>query len=263
MKNIIIITFTFLLFASCEKIIELEYKENQSQIVIDGDISNETGPYFVKITKSIALSEIGDNPTIDNAMITISDDAGNSETLMLEGNGLYSTSSIVGVEGRTYVLSVEIEDKTYTAQSTMPLQVPFDSIKVEKLEFLGGTEYNIIPIYLDPIEIGNYYRFELTVNGEFVKEHYIQNDEIRNGLVNTLRLEINGDDLVLKPGDDISVVMQCIDSNVAPFYTTLILMEDSGPGGGTTPANPPSNISNGALGIFSAHTVEMQNITIQ
>ena len=144
----------------------------------------------------------------------------------------------------------------------MPQQVPFDSIKVEKLTITGEVAFNIIPVYKDPIEKGNNYRFLLSVNNKLINQHFIQNDEVRNGLVNTSRLEINDEDLKLKSGDTVDIKMQCIDKNVALFYTTLALMADSGPGGGTTPNNPPNNISNSALGIFSAHTVAAKRVTI-
>src|SRR6266498_820571 len=262
MKTIVSIIFIALLFTSCEKTVDLDYKNNQSNIVIEGDITNEAGPYFVKIMKSINLPATENYPTIDNAVVTINDDAGNSETLIPQGNGMYHTTLLNGVEGRTYTLTVKTENQTYTAQSTIPQQVPFDSIKVEELVIFGDTEYNLIPIYGDPISKGNNYRFVLSVNNKLVNQHFIQNDDIKNGVVNTLRLEINDEDLKLKTGDSVNIEMQCIDNKVASYYTTLALIADSGPGGGTTPNNPPGNISNGALGIFSAHTVETKSITI-
>jgi hypothetical protein len=145
----------------------------------------------------------------------------------------------------------------------MSKRVPFDSIKAEKITFMGETEYNIIPVYNDPIEKGNSYRFVLSLNNKLLNQHFIQNDEVKNGLVNTLRLEINDDDYKLKAGDSISIERQCVDKKVAAYYIALALMADSGPGGGTTPNNPPGNISNGALGLFSAYTVERRNVTIQ
>ncbi len=262
MKNIVSIIFIALLFTSCEKTVDLNYKDNRSNIVIEGNITNEAGPYLVKLMKSINLSATENYPTIDNAAVTINDDAGNSETLIPQGNGVYRTTTLNGVEGRTYTLTVKTENQTYIAQSTMPQQVPFDSIKVEELVIFGDTEYNLIPIYGDPISKGNNYRFVLSVNNKLVNQHFIQNDDIKNGVVNTLRLEINDEDLKLKTGDSVNIEMQCIDNKVASYYTTLALIADSGPGGGTTPNNPPGNISNGALGIFSAHTVETKSITI-
>jgi hypothetical protein len=256
MKNIFSIIFIAMLFTSCEKTVDLKYKDNRPKIIIEGNITNEPGPYFVKITKSISLADTGNYPTVDNAVVTINDDAGNTETLTFQGNGVYRTTTLNGVVGRTYTLNVTAENQTYTAQSTMPQQVPFDSIKVETVVFTGETEHNLIPIYHDPIPKGNNYRFVLSVNNKLINQHLIQNDEIKNGIVNTLRLEINDDDLKLKTGDQVAIKMQCIDKNVALYYTTLVLMADSGPGGGTTPTNPPGNISNGALGVFSAHTIQ-------
>ena len=264
MKNRICLIMLSILITSCEKVIDLDYKSNQSAIIIEGNISNEPGPYFVKITKSISLQETGAYPTIDNAIVNIVDDAGNSETLIPQGNGIYTTSSLVGVEGRTYTLTVNAENKTYTAKSTMPLQVPFDSIQIEKDDFGGEIEYNLIPKYLDPVENGNNYRFVLNVNNKLVKQHLIQNDEVKNGFVNTFKLEINDNDLDLKAGDLISIEMQSIDKNVALFYSALVLMADNGPGGGATPANPPTNITgNDALGIFSAYTTQTKTAIIQ
>lgn len=262
MRNIFNILFIALLFTSCEKVIDLEYKGNQSRLVIEGNISNEPGPYVVKITKSIGLSESGAYPAIDNAQVMIRDDAGNSETLVPQGSGAYATAVLEGVEGRTYTLTVVVDGQTYTAQSTMPQYVPFDSIKVGQVSIGGDIEYQLIPVYEDAIVKGNNYRFVLSKNDKLFNQHMIQNDVLRNGLVNNLRLEMDDEKLDLQPGDRVTLQMQCVDATVALYYTTLALMGDTGPGGGTTPNNPPNNISNGALGVFSAHTVEVRSVTI-
>lgn len=263
MKNILRIAVASLFLASCEKIVELDYKGNQSRIVIEANITNQQGPHVVKIRKSVALTETGAYPTIDNAVVVISDNAGNTDTLSPQGNGLYHTQKLKGVEGRTYTMTVIAESQTYTAQSSMPARVPFNAIKVEEVVFGGETEFNIIPEYVDPVEKGNNYRFELSANDKLMNQHFIQNDEVKNGVKNTVRLELSDDeDLKLKRGDLIVLKMQCVDEKVALYYKTLALIADSGPGGGTTPNNPPSNISNGALGIFSAHTTETKSVTI-
>lgn len=255
MKNIIGLLLIALLLASCEKTVDLKYKSNQSKIIIEGNITNQPAPHFVKITKSASLTATGNYATIDNAVVTISDNAGNSETLTALGNGMYQANTITGVIGRAYTLTINAESQTYMAQSTMPQQVPFDSVKAAQTTFGGDVEYNIIPIYTDPVAKGNTYRFELTVNNKLINQHFVQNDDVTNGVTNTERLQIDDNTLKLKAGDSLSLKMQCVDKNVALYYTTLALMGDSGPGGGTTPNNPPNNISNGALGIFSAHTV--------
>jgi hypothetical protein len=66
----------------------------------------------------------------------------------------------------------------------------------------------------------------------------------------------------VKLNDIVSVEMQCITRPTYLYYYTLNQQSGSGPGGGTTPANPPTNIQGGALGIFSAHTVQRKMIRI-
>lgn len=263
MKQLISIMIIAFLCASCEKVVDLKYKDNPSRLVISGNITNEAGPYYVKISKSIKLTETGAYPLVNDAVVTISDDAGNSETLTSQGNGTYRATTLTGVPGRTYTLTVQAEGQTYTAQSTMQPPVPFDSIKVEKLLSTGEIEYNFIPVYLDPVAKGNNYRFVLTVNNKLINQHFVQNDDVKNGVVNTVRLEVNTDDLEFKEGDQIDLTMECVDAKVYLYYKTLALMGDSGPGGGTTPNNPQSNISNNALGLFSAHTVEKRSVVLR
>ena len=73
---------------------------------------------------------------------------------------------------------------------------------------------------------------------------------------------IEDGDVKVKVGDKITVKMQCIDDAVYTFYSALLQLSGGG-GGGVTPTNPPSNISNGALGYFSAHTVSVKTIVIE
>lgn len=263
MKNRLYIAGLAILFTACEQIIELDYKENESLVTIEANITTDPGPYFVKITKSIALQDSGPYPTVDNAEVTLTDDAGHSETLVPMGNGVYATQTITGVEGTTYTLTVNAENQLFTAQSTIPKRVPFDGIHVDEVSVTGEIEYNLIPKYLDPIEIGNKYQFIMTVNDTLVSQHLVQNDDIENGLENSRYLQYNDEDLKLKPGDKVSLRMQCIDAGVSSYFTALALMGDSGPGGGTTPNNPPTNFSNGALGVFSAHTQETRVVIIE
>jgi hypothetical protein len=262
MRVIVGLILIALVFSGCEKTVSLTYKGNQSRIIIEGNITDGPGPYYVQLTRSIPLTDTGRYPGIDSVYVRIEDDHGNGETLVGLGHGLYEASSLVGVAGRAYTMTVIVADQVYKAESVMPVRVGFDSIKVEKLLVTGETEYFIIPVYADPVVKGNNYRFVMTVNGKTINQHFVQNDDVRNGVVNTLRLEINDDDLKLKKGDSVGVQMQCVDAAVALYYTTLALISDSGPGGGTTPNNPPSNISNGALGLFSAHTTEKRMVVI-
>jgi hypothetical protein len=57
--------------------------------------------------------------------------------------------------------------------------------------------------------------------------------------------------------------MRCIDGPVYDYFFSLNSIQGNGPGGGTTPTNPVSNISGGALGYFSAFTVQKVSAVVK
>ena len=107
--------------------------------------------------------------------------------------------------------------------------------------------------------MGNSYRFVLNINGEPIKDYFVWNDNTNNGGINTRPLRTNG---TIKSGDVVSVEMQSVDETAYLYYFALSQLAGNGPGGGTTPSNPPNNISGGALGLFSAHTSQSKSIVI-
>ena len=69
----------------------------------------------------------------------------------------------------------------------------------------------------------------------------------------------------VKSSDEVIVELLGIDENVYDYFNTLatILGDGQGPSSGsTTPSNPNSNISNGALGYFAAYSYTQSTITI-
>ncbi|MFX8735733.1 DUF4249 family protein, partial [Acinetobacter baumannii] len=84
--------------------------------MIEGNITDQAGPYFVKITKSVAFTQTNQYPAVTNAQVILSDNTGQTETLQYAGNGNYKTSAFVGQPGRIYTLTINAEGKQYTAQ---------------------------------------------------------------------------------------------------------------------------------------------------
>jgi hypothetical protein len=247
----------------CEKEITLPLDENQSMLVIDAVVTDEAGPYYVKLTKSVAVSDVSKFPEVSNALVIMKDNFGLSDTLKYSNKGLYLTHKIKGAYGNTYFLEVMLDGKKYTAQSTMPNKVPFDSLTINFLTFFNEARYSVIPMYTDPIALGNNYRFIQTINDTLDKTYHIFNDNLNNGKENQRPLNIDSDSLQVKLNDFVSVEMQCISSPTYLYYYSLRQISGAGAGGGTTPSNPPSNIMGGALGLFSAHTVQRKKIQIK
>jgi hypothetical protein len=260
MKKAFFILISVLLTAGCEKEITLDLEDKSGSIVIEGNITDQPGPYYIRITRSVAFTESNKYPPITNAVVTISDNQGHSEILTYESDGRYKTSSLVSVPGNTYTLHVSADGKDYTAQSTMPAPVTLDGLIQDSMSMGGKTTYTILPVYTDPEQLGNRYLFILSIQYKDKKSIQVFSDNINNGMENQRSLfpALEKDDEIL-PGNVIHVDMQCIDSDVYTYYSALVQIS----GGSVTPADPPSNISSGALGYFSAHTISSKSLVIK
>ncbi|WP_343672403.1 DUF4249 domain-containing protein [Chitinophaga sp.] len=263
MKKILSILSTSFILSSCEKEIHVDLNSSEPQIVIDGSITDAAGPYYVRITKTVNYSESNVYPGVSGATVIISDNNGITDTLTETSPGIYQTSTIIGTPGNTYSLSVSIEDKEYYATSTMPLKVNLDSLKFSPTSVPGEEDlYSILPVFTDPPTLGNNYRYLLTINGKLDDSYFVDNDNIGNGLVNKRSLFTQDTDIKLK--DSVKLEMRCIDLPSYTYFYTLSQIADGGPGGGTTPTNPPNNITGDyALGIFSAYTTQTRTQIVE
>src|SRR5690625_173430 len=253
MNRIFLIIASLITFTSCEKVIDLNLKDAESRLVIQGNITNEAGPYYVKLSKSVPVDKSSNYPAVTDAKVVIEDDKGINDSLTPSGNGVYETNMLEGAAGRTYHLTVVAEGETYTASSTMPQAVWLDSISITTITFGSKETILLVPGYTDPADAGNNYKFNLFVNGIKDKSYLVWNDTNLNGEVNERPLRTT--DLSVESGDTARIEMESINSFDYNYYYILSQMGFKGPGGGTTPTNPQTNLSNGALGLFSAHTI--------
>lgn len=260
MKLLVCLIAVALLFTSCEKVIGLDLGTNDPTLVIEGNITNQSGPYYVKLTKTVSFDQSNNYPPVSNATIVITDNAGQRDTLVYTNDGIYKTNNLMGIIGRTYNLTVITDGKTYTAQSTMPQNVLFDSLRYNPFQFGGSTQHTVIPVYTDPSQLGNCYRFVMKVNGVLDKTYLVDNDNVNNGQTNQRPLRTT--DIEVEDGNIVQVEMQCIDASSYTYYFTLSQAQGNGPGGGTTPSNAPNGITGGALGLFSAYTTQTKSILI-
>ena len=243
-----IILLIAVLLTSCEKVIQLDLNTTVPQLVIQGDIYDEPGPYVINISKTVNFDQSNVYPPVTNATVTVIDNAGQSEELTQATPGNYVTSSLKGIIGRTYTLKVTIDDKTYTSVSTMPEPVDIDTIYLKKSVF-GG---NLIALNLiNPPNTDNYYQVIHLVNGKQIPGFSVfakkstQFESISYSFMTTSATP------PLIAGDSIKVWLECIDHGVFEYFRTA----NKDAGRSTSPSNPVSNITNGALGYFNACSV--------
>jgi hypothetical protein len=252
-----------LLFCSCEKVIPLNLNSKTPQIVIEAEITNDSNVSpIVRISKSVSFDQSSQFIGVNSGNVLMTDNLGHSAIFSETSSGIYKGQGMNGVSGRTYSLTVTIEGKAYTSTCTMPDKVNFDSIQTIKNLFPGSTPDSkiVVPIYKDPTGRGNYYRFKIAKGQSVSTSILLLDDQIQDGNINNI--PIADPTFKLNVGDSLAVDMMCISKAVRLYFYSLS-QNAAGPNASATPANPISNISNNALGYFSAHTLQTKKIKIQ
>jgi uncharacterized protein DUF4249 len=252
------------LLFSCQKVVTLNLDTVPPQVVIQGEVTDQPGPYTVTIGRSVNFYADNVFPAVSGAVVQISDGQGITDSLTETSPGRYVTHVLAGRPGNTYTLSVTVGDTSYTAVSTMPSPVPLDSVTLEHTKGRFGRKDQITPQanYQDPAGVKNYYQYVLNIDGvQFTNDIFAFSDRLTDGKYLTQDLRM--DSSYLAPGDQLRVDMYCIDANVYNYFNQL--SRSTGTGAFNTaaaPANPSTNISNGAYGVFSAHTLRSVTVTV-
>lgn len=266
-SSILILLLQVMFTPSCEKVITVDLNDADPQIVIEGVVTDQPGAYSVMLSKTGSYFESFPSfPRVTNAFITVADNLGNIDTLKEAVSGIYVSSTLQGIAGRTYTLKVDAEGKQYNAVSSMPGKVLIDSLYAVTEEFFGGKKgYEIHILFNDPPEMGNYYRMIAQVNSLPMDSltdgptYFLHNDKLTNG--NQIEEHI-GIQKNVHPGDTLTVKLLSIDKAMFDYYKTLLDIISMMPTS-ISPANPNTNLNNGALGYFAAYTIDTKRIILK
>jgi Domain of unknown function (DUF4249) len=263
--NIVVTLFCAVVFTSCEKVVNVDLKNAEPTLVIEGIVDNSGRPASVKISKSISFSTTTAAPTVSGATVKVTDNAGNNYTLLETSPGIYTNNTLIGETGKTYTLTVQNAGVTYTGKSTIPRQAPIDSIYQEVVQLPnttpGGAASNgkiVSLIYTDIPGFGDNVQVVQTINGRIDNTLQVADDQFTDGSNLPYQLYPNNN-TKLKTGNVVKVELRFIDKTIFKYLSGILEIQ----GGNTVPANPDSNLSGGCLGYFSAHTSETKTIVIQ
>lgn len=257
MKNVsLTIVFIVLALSSCKKIVTLKLNNVPAAIVIEGEVTNQPGPYFVRISRPVDFYADNNFPPVSGATVMIAAEGTSIvDTLTEVTPGTYATHQLEGAPEVTYQLSVTVAGVNYTAVSTMPATVNLDSISFVSNSGFGRKRISAVANFQDPQGIKNYYQFIEYLNGvRLSKNLFVFDDRLSDGRY--IQYTLFNDSSYLQPGDQVAVDLQGLDSAVYNYFFQLFTSGGVGSfNTSASPANPTSNISNGAYGYFSAHTV--------
>ncbi|MBU6340400.1 MAG: DUF4249 family protein [Bacteroidetes bacterium] len=252
------------LFSACEKVIDVDLNTSNPQISIEAHLQAGKNNMEVRISRTSNYFDNKSPDYVNNALVTLSDDAGNQYNIPFENKGLYA-DTVTGVTGRTYTLKVQLGAETYEARAYLPPLVPLDLLTLKEAPFQKpnskDTTYNVYVNFYDPAVVKNFYRLRLTVNDTLVplsEEVTVYNDKNIDGN------QINGNASfkTFKRNDHIQIDLWSIDEKVYDFYYTLSnIVVDNG-GFSAAPGNPNTNWSGGALGCFVAYSASSAEITV-
>lgn len=253
------------MLVSCEKVIDIDLEQAESQIVIEAELKAGSNPFEVKISKSKPYFEENETEFVSNASVSLSDENGNVIELSHTQNGLY-IADVIGVINVEYTLLVNVNGREYRAKSKVNEAVQLTGLEYEFQEGFGPLEegYAVYFKFSDPPSTQNFYRVIHKINGEEQNsgsDFIVEDDRLFNG--NNVRLSLARKAFEL--GDTIEVSLVHINEETYEYFSALqdILGGNGGPGASAAPGNPISNWSNNALGYFAAINTNTQTIVIQ
>jgi hypothetical protein len=270
-SNAFVIIALIFVTISCEEVITIDLNTASPKIAVTAIVTDQPGPYFVTLTKTASYFSSNDSfPAVQNAKITLSDDAGNSELLKEITPGTYSTASLQGVNGRNYYLKIEAEGNVYEASSYLPFPVSLDSVVSQKITTSGPREknknkYYVKCTFIDPAGSADFYRIETVLaNSDTLASAYqIYSDEVTDGQ----QIEYPVQRPTFKLGDTAIVELYHINPVNYDYFKTAnnILKSKKGPmaSASAPQGNPLTNISGGAVGYFGTFAVSTKKVVVK
>jgi hypothetical protein len=263
MKKLYIFIILVLVFASCEKVIEVDLNEANPRIVVDGNIDfkdqKTTGNAFVQLHWTSSFYESNSFETIENAQVKLTDTQGKIYNLSHSSNGYYLATGIhKGQIGEEYKLEVLVDGKTLKSKTTLARSVKIDSLSYT-LDNFGphqGGGYMVNCHFTDPAGEVNYYYLKLFIDNIPCQGFFITRDDGLDGKAITYTFFRN----LIEGPNDVTVVLYTLDEASFEYFKVLAMMDQGGMS--TAPGNPPSNIEGDAIGLFRAEYMDIQSIQI-
>ena len=175
----------FILFISCEDVIELDLESEEPRLVIEASINWFKGTSGNNQTVKLSLTTpyfSNEITPANNAVVTISDENNNTFNFTEEENtGVYKTNNFIPVIGERYFLFIQYNNEIYTAQEELISVSDIDFVQQEIGAGFSGEDIELKAYFTDPNSEGNHYLFEFQPEIFTIPDLNVYNDEFTNG----------------------------------------------------------------------------------
>ena len=148
-KTLFLIHIAILFLFSCQEEIDLKSENYKELIVVDGNITNEPGPYTVKVSITTPLDDVKFRP-LSNCEVKIFEKSGQIHSLTEVEPGIYKTdsSNFKGEVGHSYRIEINTPEGDFYRSdfSEMKPLVEIDTVygKFEKREVESEYEDDLL-----------------------------------------------------------------------------------------------------------------------
>ena len=270
--KILLVFWAYLAITSCEKADNIGINKKQLDVIaVDGMITNETKAHCVKLTYPATALNQPPNPAT-GAVVTISD---GTNIFSLTENPInsgcyYTDSTVTGRIDSTYQLTIKLNNKVFTAQSKLiatnffePLSYTIDS--TSKLAIISNVapsydqkEWSMWEINLDWSMLPNYSSLPANNCKALLYFYTLPTIDVSEILA-------PNEEIVKFPiGTVIKEKRYSLNAEYAAYLRSVLLLT-TWKGGvfDTAPSNTKTNMSNGAIGFFSACAVISEGLTVK
>lgn len=254
-RTAVLLSLTSLLSISCEEVIDLDLDQVPQRIVIEGIVSDKPSTSRITISFSESIYKRSASGNVAGAKVILSDNTGRSEQLQEIQAGVFGPSS-VGIAGREYRLTVTHGGMEYTATSHMPVAMALDSVRWTGSRFnqFFSNSGSLIYYVSNKPGIEEYCLIKAYNLNESSSKWTLYSDKYSDGKQVALESpSMNSSGVAMR------IELLSIDRATYDYFVKL--REVIGSDGFEIPDilrlsdfNPKSNLSNNALGYFSAQS---------
>lgn len=139
---------------------------NEPLLMVEGVLTSVNDDNYVRLTWAKKPGETQVKP-VDNALVIISDNVGNKDTLERENpkppnpfDGYYFPRKLKSMAGRTYFLTIKIGDATYSASAFMPRVPAIEAVRTPffQPDPVKSGRYGVQITFMDPQNERNFYQ---------------------------------------------------------------------------------------------------------